>query len=628
MKRARATALALVNWEGVFYERYLLNQRVTALEGLNGAGKTTVMIACFVVLLPDFSLLRFTSIGEKGEHTDDRGIWGRLGNPARPSYSVLEIALADGTSILAGVQLQKKAEPKVEAQCFIIRGLNTSGAIAPVLLLTRDARQYVPEITELQQNVARLGGRLQMLDPKEYFATLFELGVTPLRLAQDEERRKLNEMLRSSMSGGISRRLTADLRSFLLKEESGLAGTLVSMRTTLDSCRRTRAEVVEAQGLEQEISGVFQAGEEMFAAALLAERERASTLRKRSDDARETWRSADTKLSQLEHEAADLVRKQEEAQRKIEAAAEEELATQAAFDRVAEANALATQLDDLDHDLANLRSRADRLRTLLTDAERMRAEATTTRSNAFRRSSEAAQGLHNHDAGLDALRRRAELHRSTTRQLDLAVSLLGEPNLGSATASARARELHDACNELDREIALIARTRATAAQRAREFATAKDALQRLLGEPVRDHEAHATAKRTLAELSELEGLALSYADLRQQRDAAELSSNRQRGARRDAERLGFVGTVDAAPVHRAYEEALGAVGTLDGEERVISNELQKLQHLEETTKTQLNRIARPVDHRNRATWLAMRAGRAWNVPKVERSASSRSSVVL
>lgn len=48
MSRTRADALALVNWKGVFYERYLLDRHVTALEGSNGAGKTTVMIAAYV----------------------------------------------------------------------------------------------------------------------------------------------------------------------------------------------------------------------------------------------------------------------------------------------------------------------------------------------------------------------------------------------------------------------------------------------------------------------------------------------------------------------------------------------------------------------------------------------------
>jgi chromosome partition protein MukB len=73
MSRARVVALALVNWKGVFYERYLLDRHVTALEGANGAGKTTVMIAAYVVLLPDMSRLRFTNLGESGATGGDRG---------------------------------------------------------------------------------------------------------------------------------------------------------------------------------------------------------------------------------------------------------------------------------------------------------------------------------------------------------------------------------------------------------------------------------------------------------------------------------------------------------------------------------------------------------------------------
>src|SRR5205807_6955708 len=84
MSRARIAALALVNWKGVFYERYLLDRHVTALEGANGAGKTTVMIAAYVVLLPDMSRLRFTNLGETGATGGDKGIWGRLGDPGPP----------------------------------------------------------------------------------------------------------------------------------------------------------------------------------------------------------------------------------------------------------------------------------------------------------------------------------------------------------------------------------------------------------------------------------------------------------------------------------------------------------------------------------------------------------------
>src|SRR6266478_1696230 len=105
MNRARANALVLVNWKGVFYERYLLDRHVTALEGANGAGKTTVMIAAYVVLLPDMSRLRFTNLGETGATGGDKGIWGRLGEPGRPSYAALEIEVGARTFV-AGVHLE------------------------------------------------------------------------------------------------------------------------------------------------------------------------------------------------------------------------------------------------------------------------------------------------------------------------------------------------------------------------------------------------------------------------------------------------------------------------------------------------------------------------------------------
>jgi recombinational DNA repair ATPase RecF len=58
----QARTLVLVNWKGVFYERYVLDEHVTALEGNNGAGKTTVMIAAYVVMLPDMTRLRLARV--------------------------------------------------------------------------------------------------------------------------------------------------------------------------------------------------------------------------------------------------------------------------------------------------------------------------------------------------------------------------------------------------------------------------------------------------------------------------------------------------------------------------------------------------------------------------------------
>ena len=132
MSRARVAALALVNWKGVFYERYLLDRHVTALEGANGAGKTTVMIAAYVVLLPDMTRLRFTNLGESGATGGDRGIWGRLGELGRPAYSALELALGDQRIVL-GVRLTRASEPTVELTPFVIDGLAATVALRDLL---------------------------------------------------------------------------------------------------------------------------------------------------------------------------------------------------------------------------------------------------------------------------------------------------------------------------------------------------------------------------------------------------------------------------------------------------------------------------------------------------------------
>ena len=294
MNRARATALALVNWKGVFYERYLLDRHVTALEGSNGAGKTTVMIGAYVVLLPDLTRLRFTNLGEGSATGGDRGIWGRLGEAGRPAYAALEIEAGE-RAFVCGVHLARKSEPTLELTPFLIEGLRPEGRLKELLLLDAGDHDEVPELAELRENVTRRGGTIEVFaSAKEYFAALFERGITPLRLATDEERNKLNEMLRTSMTGGISRALTNDLRSFLLKEASGLSDPLSRMRQNLDACHRTRTEVGEARLLSTRSPGsTTPAGDVRRSGPATRERDREAAARLAREPARRRRRALD-----------------------------------------------------------------------------------------------------------------------------------------------------------------------------------------------------------------------------------------------------------------------------------------------------------------------------------------------
>jgi chromosome partition protein MukB len=71
--RARIQSSVLVNWNGFFFQHFEMDGGVTALEGENGAGKTTVMIAAYVALLPDQRLLQFRNVSEAGSAEGDRG---------------------------------------------------------------------------------------------------------------------------------------------------------------------------------------------------------------------------------------------------------------------------------------------------------------------------------------------------------------------------------------------------------------------------------------------------------------------------------------------------------------------------------------------------------------------------
>lgn len=428
MSRTLAQALALVNWRGVFYERYQLDRHVTALEGANGAGKTTVMIAAYIVLLPDMSRLRFTNLGETGATGGDKGIWGRLGAPGRPSYAALDFALPAGRRLIAGVHLERKGEPSVEPTPFIVAGLADDVRLQDLLLVTQGEDEAVPELPELRENAARLGGRLQSFTTaRDYFAALFDQGVTPLRLTTDEERGKLNEMLRTSMTGGISRALTSELRDFLLKEEGGLSDTLQRMKANLDSCRRTRTEVQESRRLEQEIGGVFEAGQRMFDASFLATRERADELTRRVADAESAWAAArdaqaaaDGALASTTAELATLDLRRDEIGGALESARQWRERMRVALDAAGELARCA----------AALQIATSEERTAAASREQAQT-ARDQRREALRRAEEdyrhAASGLADMQSGIEELYRRAGAFQQAQRRLREAERLLEFP---------------------------------------------------------------------------------------------------------------------------------------------------------------------------------------------------------
>jgi chromosome partition protein MukB len=556
MTRARATALALVNWKGVFYERYQLDRRVTALEGANGAGKTTVMIAAYIVLLPDMTRLRFTNLGETAAIGGDRGIWGRLGEPTRPSYAALELDLGEGVRVVAGVLLTRKAEPTLELTPFLVSDLQPGVRLQDLLLVLTDREEAVPELVELRSNVAKAGAKLEVFaSAKDYFAALFELGVGALRLASDEDRGRLGDMLRTSMTGGISRAITAELRSFLLREQGSLGDTLGRMRENLNACRRTRLEVSEAQLLEQEISGVYEAGQGMFGSALQSARQRAQELR---DGARELEAQVARARFALEQgmRGADELAAQE-------AQAVEKVAGQRdALDAFRESRRLAGALQalrqtqaELQAEHATLLERVNAARQGQTQAAAERELHKQRRQQAQRDQERAALGLADLQAGLDELHRRSSAHRRAQRLLsevaDLGVTTTQPEELMQAGRDAASRVA-----ELDRQRLEGERKLALAEQHGREWQQALTSLTSLAPERASNADnAFELARELLRELDVLEAQLAGKGSLEKQLAEQRRLAERQRSAEKAALALGLQPSSGDALAHLERELA-------------------------------------------------------------------------
>ncbi|HEY0467265.1 MAG TPA: chromosome partition protein MukB, partial [Polyangiaceae bacterium] len=444
-----------------------------------------------------------------------------------------------GTRLVLGVELTRKGEPSVEVAPFLISDLNPEYRMQDLLLQRREGADEVPTRAELSENARALGGTLHSYGTvKESFAALFEQGLSPLRLNTDEDRNKFNEMLRTSMTGGISRALTSELRSFLLREESGLGDTLTRMRGNLDACRRTRVEVSEAQRLEHEIAGVYEVGQSMFGAALLATREEARELELVVESARGTEARLAAELRALDATAAERTARHAALSERLgekRAELKKSLENQA---QLGHARALVVERRALEaersaRDRAELLSRSERERAALGRAQRL-----ATRDQARQAYERSAQGLADVQKGLDELHRNANRERRAKARLQELRELLSEPSFAVTELDALSERAARETERIDAERLRFARDAELIELRHSEHAAATRALSLIIGQPTSDL-GYERAQRELARLTRLDELATRAPALATAlRETASLSA-RQASARRRALALGF-----------------------------------------------------------------------------------------
>ncbi len=417
-RRAKIRTLILVNWKGFFYQAFEMDGGVTALEGENGAGKTTVMIAAFVALLPDQRLLQFRNVSEGGTIEGDRGIFGRLGSKGA-AYSVLELLTPGGGRILAGVLLRKKAPPTLDFTRFIIEGLPPDVSLEEVLLVRDEETESVPELSDLRQAVGALGGALKACETVgEYTSRLFDLGVVPMRMEAYAERDRYNRMLQTSMYGGLSSSIQKGLRDYLLAEDPSLRNHVARMRENLDACRVTRQEIASADQKYKTIQGVFKSGYGMFEAAFHGTRLRVVGLRRNVDAARTEHGRCKADLLRAQRLKRDLDRRHGEISRELEIRRKAHREAEALWNRCRQAREVALEIErQVSLRLEAEKERERALGVFRTVEQRFR-QSEGTRDRLLAETVRSAEGMADAQKAWEQVSRKVALYKQAIRALD------------------------------------------------------------------------------------------------------------------------------------------------------------------------------------------------------------------
>ncbi len=270
----------LINWKGMFFQPFDIDSGMTILEGANGTGKTTIMIAIYTCLIPDLNFLNFQNVtAVSSRRNEDKGLYGRIGqdehNRDEPIFSLLDIITCTGERHLVGVQLIKKTYPQVSLKHFAICNLSTDTDIEKLLLRhnSETNQQEIPELSEIGEACKLHGGELvNFRHAKEYFQFLFEKNISPIRLIENEERKKYNQLLHTSLYGGLSRSLQTSLRDYLLPENDKLVQGINEMEHNLKTCRRTRSAIQRFQSVREVIRQVYDTSLSMYSSAFFATR--------------------------------------------------------------------------------------------------------------------------------------------------------------------------------------------------------------------------------------------------------------------------------------------------------------------------------------------------------------------
>jgi chromosome partition protein MukB len=502
MNRASIKNLILINWNGFFYQRFEMADGVTALEGENGAGKTTVMIAAFVALLPDQRLLQFHNVSDEISIEGDSGIFGRLG-PGGVAYTVLELLLPGHERFLAGVMIRKKAPPSLELTPFVIEGLSDDVSLETLLLTGDGETGSVPELSDLRRQTDALECALKPYDSVgHYTSRLFDLGVIPLRMEAYAERRKFNRMLQASLYGGLSSSIQKGLRDYLLAEDPSLRNHVARMRENLEACRLTRRELELADEKYKIVQSVYKSGYGMFEAGFHGTRLRVADFRRNADTSRADHQRRKSEMIKARKQMSDLEGKYAEVKAELEWRQREYGKAEMLHGSRKRAWEIATETERHSTLLLKVKENLEECEAQLRQAELRLRECERKRDGLLAEKEQNAAGMADAQKAWEQVSMKAALYNQAKEALNDAQRSLPDREVTEETAEGLLSECRDQWEKALETKTRIERELESIETRVRRYENVLNAVRRAAQKEVSPEQALETARALDLELRE------------------------------------------------------------------------------------------------------------------------------
>ncbi len=527
--RTNIKTMTMINWRGIPFQVIDMDRLLTALEGKNGAGKTTVLTAFYIAQLPDLHLVKIPNIGDSDGYKKEKGLHGKLAETG-PVYSILEFYTQKNERVFAGVQLFARSAPNVDiGKMFVICNVPPTVQIEQILTFESEDKVFVPEVNQIEQRVAIYGGEMSHYHKiGDYGSRLFDLGVLPLKLTDKATREKFNRLLQTSLQGGFSSGLQEKLKDYLLPDYAEISASIAHMDHNLSQCRITRKNIDNLSQRIRSVEKVYSTSKEMMSAVLIGMKLREDMLRKeviqlRSElnRARTEYCSADLLLKASLAEQAFLVTAVSEAEHAFEEADNH-------LKKVKEAVTTRNALTGLRDEYAVLAGQLTEAGAVGAAAEERYSAAQSELIRIGEDINELSLRISDAEKKWEALSREAGLYKSACEALKNAKAVLPEREITPETAPAILEECRAEEKSSSSEVTAISQRVQSAESLREEFTAVLETLVTLVGEPVQEKDAWTEACRIDRAYVEIQSKAELLSGLKTQLPDAEKKAKLQR----------------------------------------------------------------------------------------------------